>query len=402
MFKNITSNLVDIYNVISLKIKLAILGLIIIMFLTAAWFLIRSRNTVNDSPNINSPTVINNVRETISRIGNPFLIDNKSYISDYPFIINNKIGNNLFILDINTSMLYNDYYKNLFAADINIKETLANKPLYYTDSFQVFYNSEENRTINSASRMLNFNVVEINGQERWFFEEGEKYWISQPTTQLTGLKEIKRPTDVLPSFRKLYKIGPAKFLTSNTDVEQSDMIYTTFTINEAGESNVKQGKLNFGFLDAPIAPIDPSFVGAITTSSVLPDIYPLNTNIILQKSINNSEAVISFGDISDVQNAFIVESKTFGIKEFNSIYITCSAVERQKCWIYNPGLRSIIEIDSSMNKKTLNSTLEVDLTKLPESLKQTNDKDRLLRYNYESDELLFFYQGKWQSILRFS
>jgi hypothetical protein len=403
MFDNIISTLNQLYNALTFKIKVAILGAIILLFITLAWFAINSRTPVVDSGTGNAPTVINDARDLINRIGNPWQLGTSSYISNYPFLINDRVDSNIYILDINTSMLYDPYYKGLFDSDSNIKESLESKPENYTDSYQVFYNSTDNRTVNAFSRMLNFSPVEILGQKRWFMEEGETYWLSDRNTDLTGIQEVKRSKELLPAFRKLQRIGAAKFLSTTPDPETMEMVYVTMELNNIPEAYSKVGRLSFNFLnETPAAPIDPLFVGAITAETVLPTVYPLSGTKTLNKSVNTENATITFADITNVQAPTLLSDKQFNIKEYNSIFITCAPYERAKCWIYNPGLKSIVEIDANANKKDIRATLDVDLTKLPTSLKQTFDKDKLLRYNSESDELLFFYDGKWQSVLRLS
>jgi hypothetical protein len=403
MLDNIISTLNQVYNALTFKIKVAILGAIILLFITFAWFAIKSRTPVIDSGSGNSPTVVSDARDLITKIGNPWQIGSGSYISKYPFIINDRVDSNIYLLDINTSMLYDDYYKGLFEADSNIKESLESKPQDYTDSYQVFYNSTDNRTVNASSRMLNFSEVEIGGQKRWFMEEGEDYWLSDRNTDLTGIQEIKRNKELLPAFRKLQRIGASKFLSTSADPETMEMIYVTMEVNGVPEAYSKLGRLSFNFLnETPVAPIDPLFVGAVTSETVLPTVYPLSGTKTLNKSVNTQNATITFADITNVQTPFLLPDKQFNIKEYNSIFITCAPYERAKCWIYNPGLKSITQIDSNANKTDLRATLDVDLTKLPASLKQTFDKDKLLRYNSESDELLFFLDGRWQSVLRLS
>jgi hypothetical protein len=402
MFNNIITTINQVYNALTFKIRAVILGIIILLFITIAWLLIRSRNTVIEGGNTNAPSVITEIRDQIQRQGNPFQINKDQYISQYPFIIGDRVDSNIYLLNINTSMLYDPYYKALFESDSNIKDSLEGKPQYYTDSYQVFYNSTENRTVNAFSRMLNFSEVEIAGQKRWFMEEGEEYWLSDRNTDLTGIQKVKRSKELLPAFRKLIRIGAAKFLSVNTDPGNLEMIYTTMELNSIPEAYTKAGRLNFSFLDTPNAPIDPLFVGAITSTTVLPDVYGLSSTKVLNKSLNNDKAVITFADITNVETPILLETRTFDIKEYNSIFIACAPYERSKCWIYNPGLKSVTQINSDASKTDLRATLDVDLTKLPASLKQTFDKDKLLRYNNDSDELLFFYDGKWQSVLRLS
>ncbi len=406
MFNNTFNTFNQIYNALTFKIKVAIFGAIIIILLTSAWFFVRSRTTTVEGGkgNTNIREVINEVRDDIQKRGNPFQLGNNSYISKYPFVIGERVDNNIYLLNINTSMLYDDYYKGLFEADTSLRDSLQSKPQYYTDSYQVFYNSTDDRSVNAFSRMLNFSEVEISGQKRWFMEEDEEYWISDRNTDLTGVKKVARNKELLPAFRKLTRIGANKFLSVNTDPNNLDMIYTTMelTSNSAPTAVTKAGRLNFAFLDTPNTPIDPLFVGAITTSTVLPDVYGLSSTKVLNKSLNNEKAVITFADITDTSAPVLLDTKTFEIKEFNSIFVTCAPYEKAKCWIYNPGLKNITQIDSNAIKTDIRATFDVDLTKLPASLKQTFDKDKLFRYNLESDELLFFYDGKWQSILRFS
>ena len=404
MFNNITKTISQVYNTLNNKMKIALLGLIVLIFITMAWFLIRSRAPVTEGGTkgtITNPTIINEVRDQIQQLGNPFQIDNTKYVGKYPFIIGDRVDGDTYILNVNTSMLSDPYYADLFAADSNIKDSLESKPQYYTDSYQIFYSASDNKSINANNRMLNFNEVEINGAKRWFFEEGDEYWISDRDSNLSGVQKVVRNTSLLPAFRKLTRIGPAKFLSTNTDPTYTDMIYTIFDINSTPEANVKNGKINFTFLENVNTPVDPLFVGAITYETVLPDVYGLSSNLVLNKSLSNEKAIFTIGDLTNLETASIIESKTFDIKEYNSIYVVCAPVTKEKCWIYNPGLKNITQVNGDGSRTELKSQLDVDLIKLKDSLSQTFDKDKLLRFNAESNELLFFYNGKWQSTYRF-
>jgi hypothetical protein len=399
MFKDFLETIKVVYFGLSNRVKLIILSVILGLVLLSAYIVIsrRSANIVEQAQS----TLLADIRARIEKLGNPFQLTADSLIAQYPFIIFDKVKDNAYVIEVNTTMLLNSYYDNLFAGDESIKRSLQGKPVNYIDTYQMFFDSNTNMTTNPYSRMTNFNKVTLNGEVRWFMEEGDDYWISDAGTDLKNLKKVNRPKNVIPPFRKLIKIGENKFLSTQKDEALLDLQYITFEVFPDASSRTKAGKLNYSFLDEPVAPADVNFTGAIAAAEVLPTVYPINGSLVLQKSLNAQSAVFTFVNISDVETPQLLREKQFNIKELNSIYVTCSSTVKEKCWIYNPGLKTVIEVNNKAEQKRVTATLDVDLTKMSESLAMTFDKDKLLRYNEESDELLFFYQSKWRSVLRF-
>jgi hypothetical protein len=294
-------------------------------------------------------------------------------------------------------MLRDSIYDEFFNNDSQLKDCLANTPLEHVGTYQVFYDVKTSLSSNPCQRMTNFNKVSLNGAEYWFMEENDQYWVQIPSTN--KLSKVSRSLSTLPPYRKLTKIGPNKFLSTYKDEENLKLDYTTFEIFGDFTSRTKTGALSFAFLDSPLAPGAAGFEGAVTASQVLPEVYPINSKLVLNKSITAAEAVFTITDISAVESPKLVESQ-IKFKELNSIFTTC-APSKESCFIFNPGIKSLTQINNVAKPIELKPTLDISLTELPSSLKLTFEKDKLLRYNDDSDELLFFYQGKWKSIYRF-
>jgi hypothetical protein len=403
MFKEFLETVQIVYKGLGRRVKIGLLVLIAFIIMLIAWRVIV--NNLNTAQQVSDSELLSNIRTQIDRLGNPLQIPSESVLKKYPFIVKERVTGSIYLIEVNTSMLRDEQYKGLFEADNNIKLSLQDKPAAYTDTYQMYFDSDTNLSLNPFARMTNFNKIKLEGEEKYFSEENQDYWYSNPVadsnTSNNGLKKIKRSSTLIKPFNKLTKIDNNKFFATNKDELSLELQYVIMEVFSNGVARFNSGSLNYIFLDPPINPNDGEFTGAIAASEVIPTAYPITDKLILQKSINNTEAIFTIADITNIETPKLLSDKQFSVKEFNSIFVTCSPIKKKKCWIINPGIKKAIEIDEKGNKTEKDLSKEIDLIALKESYKLTLDKEQIVRYNEDSDEVLIFYQGNWKSILRF-
>lgn len=401
MLKNIYTTLLQIWTRLNRTGKLVVVGVIaLVAMIPVLVVLTRQSSQITQQ----QETSLASLREQIEKLGNPFEIPKTQILTQYPYIVNKKLKDgltrNVYLIDVNTTMLQQDKYNALFESANSIKDSLASKPFMYTDQYQMLYDIETSQPINPNARMLNFHEVNINGFEKWFSEEDGDFWVSDPTTEATNLKKLNVNKTQLPAFQKLQKIGPNKFFWSTKNFEQASMNYNTFEIFADNSTRVNSGVQDFTFIEVPATPNDPKFIGSFTSGDLLPQNYAINKTYLLNKSSTTEEAIITFTNINDITNPKRVTDKQIKIREVKTVFITCNSNE-EKCWIFNPGIKSLKEINSKLDIVDFKPSRDIDLTKISEDYATLFDKDRMLRYNEESKELLFFYENSWKSIYRY-
>lgn len=394
MFQRILNALALLNQRLSSRAKLLIIGLIagvLTLGIISIW-LNRGSSVTTIKPQ--DSQLLSTIRDQIEKLGNPFYLTKDSILNKYPFNITNRVSDDVYLVEVNTSMLRDSAFDEFFNNDSQLKDCLANTPLEHVGTYQIFFDVKTSLSTNPCQRMTNFNKISLNGTEYWFMEENDQYWVQIPSTN--KLTKITRSLSSLPPYRKLTKIGPNKFLSTFKDEEKINIDYTTFEIFGDFTSRTTTGSLNFNFLDKPLAL---GFEGGVTASQVLPEIYPINANLVLNKSITSTEAIFTIANINSITTPTLLETQ-LKFKELNSIFTTC-APTKESCFVFNPGIKSLTKIDNLAKPTELKPTLDITLTELASSLKLTFEKDKLFRYNEDSDELLFFYQGKWKSVYRF-
>lgn len=405
MFKttliNIFNSTIDAWKALNIKGKLiVILAIAILILIGTASILTRNIRVGESAVEANT---LAGLRDEIDKLGNPFNIPKKNILNQYPQIINQRVDQGLsksiYVIDVNTTMLTGSKYNDLFTSAESIKSSLQSKPLFYTDQYQMFYDLETNQPVNPFSRMSNFHEIELNGKKKWFSEENQDYWVTDPSVDPSDLNKVVRNMDSLPGFQNLQKVGPAKFLVANKNADRNQVDYTSIEIFGDYTSRIKQGYQDYSFITPPPVNDDPKFIGGISPSDSLPETFVISPKYTINRSALNSESVFTFTDISDVNLPARVTGKDFKIKESNSLFISCS-YDEQKCWIFNPGLNTIKIIDRDLNIKDQTSSKSLELIKIKTAIEEVYDKNRIMRYNEQSKELLFFYEGKWTSILR--
>jgi hypothetical protein len=401
MLKNILNNILKFWTNLNRRGRAAILVLVAIaLFLPVIAYFLRNTSNVTQS----QQDSISVVRDEIEKLGNPFAIPKKQILTKYPFIVNKKLKDgllkNVYLIDVNTSMLLQDEYKELFESAESIRSSLTTKPYFYSDQYQMFYDADTSQPLNPTARMLNFFEVKPGGVPKWFSEEGGEFWVSDTSTESNSLKKLIVNKAQLPQFQKLQRIGDAKLLWTTKSFDTAELTYNSLEIFSDNTTRIKSGTQDFTFLEVPKITNDPTFIGSYTSGDLLPNTYGINSNYVLNKTATTAEAIITFTNISDIQSPQRVTDKEIKIREVNSVYITC-AIEVEKCWIFNPGIKSIKEINGNLNIADLKPSRDIELSKISEANARLFDKDRMLRFNQESNELLFFYEGSWKSIYRY-
>ena len=398
MFKNIIQQIkLSIQNFGTLepqeKKKKIILGVIVllIILIIGVYFV---QLIINSAQNVgvNTP-VTNDLRAKIKELGNPFGLSKTSTIVKYPFIINKKINDKLYLIDVNTSMLGNPYYDDLFTSDNNLRNSLESKPFTFIDTYQAIYDVDQDKTINPFQRITNFNIITLQGQDYWFVEEGEDYWLSKPNFE--ELRKVPRNTNTLSSFKKLVKVGPSKLVTARKGERSQNASFITLEIFPDATSRVKSSFVDFSSLYD--VKVEDNFDGAFHQTT--PSIYAFNANNIMHRVKKENEDIFVIIDITDSEKPKIIE-KRIRIREKNNIFVTCS-ITKEKCWIYNPAVKTIVEVNTLADTANLNPLIDIDLTKITENTDKTFDDDTLIRFNDDTNEILFFYQESWKPLYRF-
>ncbi len=401
MLKNIFTYLIRIWSSLNRTGRFVIIGLIgLLLILPIVAFLTRQSTQISQD----QKDSISVLRDQIEKLGNPFAIPRQQVLTKYPFIINKKLKDGLnrsiYLIDVNTSMLQQEKYNELFTSAEAIKSSLTSKPFFFSDKYQMLYDIETSQPINPFARMMNFNEISLNGVPSWFSEEDGDFWVSDANSETTNLKKLTVNKTLLPQFQRLQKISPNKFFWSTKNFEQATMNYNTLEVFADYTTRIKSGIQDFTFIETPTAPTDPKFIGSYTSGDLLPQNYALNNDFILNKSSSAAEAIITFTRITDIENPQRASDRQFKIREVNSLFITCNS-DVQKCWIFNPGVKSIKEINSKLDVTELKPTKDIDLSKISQDYISLFDKDRMFRYNDESKELLFFYDNSWKSVYRY-
>jgi hypothetical protein len=399
MFKRIIELLKDINSSLSRRVRIGIIITICIVLSLLGYLIYSSINNIStEVKNKQDSDLIGAARERIARLGNPFDIPTESLLNKYPFNINDRVKDNTYLVEVSTSMLNNPVYNDLLNSDEQLRNCLNATPTEHTGVYQVFYDVNTSLSANPCQRMTNFNKIRLDGSQYWFMEENDQYWVQLANTN--QLSKVNRSLSLLPPFTKLVPLSDNQFLATNKDESTIDLQYIVLKVLSTTNASVKTGTINYAFLDNSNTLVDPNFTGAVSASQVLPDVYPINSELILQKSLTSSNATYTLVNISSVESPQLLKDLTFTVRELNSIYTTCS-LTKEKCWIYNPGVKSIIQVDNKGKTSTLTPTIDTNLTEIQTSLKLTFEPDKIIKYNQESDEILFFYQGKWVSIYRF-
>ncbi|MGL4758727.1 MAG: hypothetical protein ACRCXZ_05300 [Patescibacteria group bacterium] len=408
--------ILDIWNNLNRRGKLTLIGIVLLILAIVGLLIFASvwnsqRQTQQNNEDLTKK------RKKVSDLGNPFNLPKNHILNKYPQLIRARIDNgtagSLYVLDVNTTMLRDPSYNELFENYNNIQSSLETKPSFYSDQYQMYYNIDDDQLLNPFARMMNFHEIVLNGEKKWFYEEPDSinsvqdsvYWVSEATTDLPKLKKVIRNNEIIPAYQRLQQIGPSKFLIATKDLTKNKINFATIALSEESNSatissETSYGYQDFDFITPPEVNDTPGFIGGVTPSDTLPEVYAINNNYTLNLSSVNTNTLITFSDISRITTPNRVLNKEINIRESNSVFVTCS-YKSEKCWIMLPGTSTIKEVDKNLNIKDLPFSISIDLPKIRESIQSVYDKNKLTRFNEDSQELLFFYEGKWQSIYQY-